>query len=66
MRDLSIRESYLNGASAAYPAGVEDVVGKEAKKEIRGGRGHHDARSWRAPWRCRRERRSTSRRRTRG
>jgi flagella basal body P-ring formation protein FlgA len=35
--DLSVRESYLNGVSAAYPVGINDVVGKEAKKEIPAG-----------------------------
>lgn len=35
--DLSIRESYLSGVSAAYPVGVDEVVGKEAKKEIAAG-----------------------------
>jgi flagella basal body P-ring formation protein FlgA len=35
--DLAVRESYLNGVSSAYPVGVNDVVGKEAKKEIPAG-----------------------------
>ena len=37
LADLSIRESYLNGATANYPVGVDDVVGKGAKKEIAAG-----------------------------
>ncbi len=35
--DLDERESFLNGAGADYPEGVEEIVGKMAKKEIPAG-----------------------------
>jgi flagella basal body P-ring formation protein FlgA len=34
LADLDERESFLSGAGAAYPAGLEEIVGKTAKKEI--------------------------------
>ena len=34
---ISVRESYLNGVNASYPSSVEEVIGKEATKEIPAG-----------------------------
>jgi flagella basal body P-ring formation protein FlgA len=32
--DVTLKETFLQGAYSAYPAGVEDIVGKAAKKEM--------------------------------
>jgi flagella basal body P-ring formation protein FlgA len=37
LADLDEKESFLNGAGADYPAGVEEIAGKTAKKEIPAG-----------------------------
>ncbi|MGD0231317.1 MAG: flagellar basal body P-ring formation chaperone FlgA [Syntrophorhabdales bacterium] len=38
LADLSEKESYLQGAGIVYPASIEDILGKVAKKEIPAGR----------------------------
>lgn len=37
LKNISEKETYLNGPGIAYPAGMEDVLGKVAKKEIYAG-----------------------------
>jgi flagella basal body P-ring formation protein FlgA len=37
LADLDEKESFLNGVGADYPASVEEIVGKTAKKEIPAG-----------------------------
>lgn len=34
LNDLSEKQTFLSGSSAMYPDGIEDVVGRAAKKEI--------------------------------
>lgn len=37
LRDTAEKETYLNGTANVYPASIEDIVGKQAKKEIYAG-----------------------------
>jgi flagella basal body P-ring formation protein FlgA len=33
-RDIFVKETYMNGRSAEYPASIEDVIGKVLKKDV--------------------------------
>lgn len=35
--DIAVKETYLQGSAAGYPIGIEEVVGKAAKKEMLAG-----------------------------
>jgi flagella basal body P-ring formation protein FlgA len=37
LADVSAKETYLQGFTAAYPSGIEEIVGKAAKKEMSAG-----------------------------